>query len=103
MATQLQLRRGNTTTQNAFTGAEGEVTMDTTTNQLRVHDGSTQGGHVIGASATQHNNYMTVANTPSLFRGLVATVVSTAHLTVQVAGYMTDAYTRALHTRLKLK
>ena len=98
MATQLQLRRGNTTAQNAFTGAEGEVTMDTTTNQLRVHDGSTQGGHVIGASSTQLNNYMTVANTQALFSGLVANVVSTANLTVEVAGYMTVANTQALHT-----
>jgi len=100
MATQLQLRRGNTTAQNAFTGAEGEVTMDTTTNQLRVHDGSTQGGHVIGASATQLNNYMTVANTQALFSGLVANVVSTANLTVEVAGYMTVANTQALHTSI---
>ena len=44
MATQLQLRRGTEAENNAFTGAVGEVTVDTTNNALRVHDGSTQGG-----------------------------------------------------------
>lgn len=44
MATQLQLRRGTTAENNLFTGAQGELTMDTDTNALRVHDGSTAGG-----------------------------------------------------------
>lgn len=47
MATQLQLRRGTTAENDAFTGAIGEVTMDTTTNGLRVHDGITMGGHKV--------------------------------------------------------
>jgi hypothetical protein len=40
----VQLRRGTTTEHNAFTGAEGEVTVDTDLDTLRVHDGSTAGG-----------------------------------------------------------
>ena len=44
MATQLQLRRGTTTEQTSFTGAVGEVTLDTTKNVLVVHDGTTAGG-----------------------------------------------------------
>jgi hypothetical protein len=44
MAKQLQLRRGTTVQNDAFTGAVGELTMDTQKKQLRVHDGSTQGG-----------------------------------------------------------
>lgn len=43
-ATQVQIRRGTEAENNAFTGAEGEVTMDLTGKTLRVHDGSTQGG-----------------------------------------------------------
>lgn len=43
----LQLYRGTTAQNDAFTGAAGEVTMDITTNQLRVHDGSTAGGHKV--------------------------------------------------------
>ncbi len=48
MAIQVQLRRGTATQNNAFTGAIGEVSFDTTNNQLRVHDGSTAGGFKIG-------------------------------------------------------
>ena len=44
MATQLQLRRGTTTEHNTFTGAVGEVTVDTTKNVLVVHNGTTAGG-----------------------------------------------------------
>lgn len=46
---QLQLRRGSatdhTTTNGGFVGAEGEITMDTSTNSVRVHDGSATGGY----------------------------------------------------------
>ena len=51
MAKKLQLRRGTTTQHNSFTGAEGEVTVDTTKDSLVVHDGSTQGGHPIAKSS----------------------------------------------------
>lgn len=44
MAKRVQLRRGTTTEHNTFTGAVGEVTVDTTNKTLRVHDGSTVGG-----------------------------------------------------------
>jgi len=44
LAKQLQLRKGTTTEHNTFTGAVGEVTVDTTNKTLRVHDGSTVGG-----------------------------------------------------------
>ena len=44
MAKQLQLRKGTATEHNTFTGAVGEVTVDTTNKTLRVHDGSTVGG-----------------------------------------------------------
>ena len=44
MATALQLRRGTTAQNNAFTGAVGELSIDTQTEALIVHDGSTAGG-----------------------------------------------------------
>ena len=44
MPTQLQLRRGTTSQNDSFTGAVGEVTVDTGTESLRIHDGSTAGG-----------------------------------------------------------
>jgi len=47
MAKLLKLRRGSTSQHSSFTGAEGEVTVDTTKDTLVVHDGSTAGGHPI--------------------------------------------------------
>lgn len=47
MAIQIQLRQGTTTEHNTFTGAVGEVTVDTTKDTLVVHDGTTVGGTVL--------------------------------------------------------
>ena len=45
MTTALQLRRGTTAQHSTFTGAVGEVTVDTTKKTAVVHDGTTVGGH----------------------------------------------------------
>jgi hypothetical protein len=44
MARQVQLRRGTTAEHSTFTGAVGEVTVDTDKDVVVVHDGSTAGG-----------------------------------------------------------
>lgn len=44
MSIQVQHRRGNTTQTAAFTGAIGEITIDTDKNTVVVHDGATPGG-----------------------------------------------------------
>ena len=44
MATQVQFRRGTTGQHSAFTGAVGEVTVDTEKKILCVHDATTAGG-----------------------------------------------------------
>ena len=44
MSTQVRLRGGTSSQHNTFTGAEREVTVDTTKDTLVVHDGSTAGG-----------------------------------------------------------
>ena len=44
MAKLLKLRRGTTTQHASFTGAEGEVTIDTTKDTAVIHDGQTQAG-----------------------------------------------------------
>jgi hypothetical protein len=41
---QVQIRSGTSSQVNTFTGAAGELTYDSDTGQLRVHDGSTVGG-----------------------------------------------------------
>ena len=47
MAKLLKLRRGTTSQLGSFTGAEGEVTIDTDKETAVVHDGSTAGGHAL--------------------------------------------------------
>ena len=49
MAKLLKLRRGSTSQHSSFTGAEGEVTVDTDKDVLVVNDGSTAGGHPLAA------------------------------------------------------
>jgi hypothetical protein len=45
MSTAVQLRRGTTAQHASFTGAVGEVTVDTTKDTVVVHDGVLAGGH----------------------------------------------------------
>ena len=44
MPTQVQFRRGTTAQNNSFTGAAGEISVNTSNNTIRVHDGTTAGG-----------------------------------------------------------
>ena len=44
MATQVQNRRGTTSQHSTFTGANGEITVDTDRKSIVVHDGTTAGG-----------------------------------------------------------
>lgn len=57
MATQVQLRRGNTTQTNAFTGALAEITVDTDKNTIVVHDGSTAGGFALALESAQQDSF----------------------------------------------
>lgn len=52
MAKRLQLRRGTQVQHVAFTGALGEVTVDTTRKALILHDGVTTGGILITSTGT---------------------------------------------------
>lgn len=55
VATQVKRRRGTTAENDAFTGAEGEITVDTEKHELRVHDGMTQGGFKVGGGGSGRN------------------------------------------------
>lgn len=45
MSTELKLRRGTNLQHTGFIGSNGEVTVNTSTKELHVHDGVTEGGH----------------------------------------------------------
>ena len=52
MPTQLQFRRGTTSQNNSFTGAVGELSIDTDTDAIILHDGSSAGGIEIVPAGT---------------------------------------------------
>lgn len=51
MTKNVQHPRGSTTAEDAITGLAGQIRVDTTRNELRLHDGTTPGGHRILTSA----------------------------------------------------
>ena len=73
MAKLLKLRRGTTSQHSSFTGAEGEVTVDTDKETLVVHNGSTAGGFPVmsAAGGTFTGNITATGNSiaTSKFRG----------------------------------
>ena len=62
MPTQVQFRRGTTAQNNAYTGANGEITVDTDLKTAVVHDGSTAGGSTL-ISENDEGYWSAVANT----------------------------------------
>ena len=93
MATQLQIRRGTTSQMNAFTGAEGELAVNTTTDTVHVHDGSTAGGHAL-AKADGSN----IATYAGSFTTLAASGAATLSSTLAVTGALTANGTVNVHT-----
>lgn len=72
MPTQLQFRRGTTAQTASFTGATGEVTVDTDKQTLVVHDGSTSGGTPLSTEALAtraYNQANTIYTSTFLFMG----------------------------------
>lgn len=66
MPTQVQFRRGTTSENLAFAGAPGEVTVDTTLNTLRVHNGATAGGFEVASCVAPQTISNKVLNSPLL-------------------------------------
>ena len=62
MAKLLKLRRGSTTAHASFTGAEGEVTIDTTKDTAVVHDGAQAGGRPLAREDMNNVSSSTVVS-----------------------------------------
>jgi hypothetical protein len=69
MATILQLRRGTTTQHSTFTGAVGEVTVDTTKDTVVVHDGTTAGGKPLATEAYVTSQLSAADNSDEITEG----------------------------------
>lgn len=66
MSRQIQFRRGTADQHKNFTGADGEITVDTTNKTLRVHDGVTAGGTMLArADASVAADYVTAWQSPT--------------------------------------
>jgi hypothetical protein len=78
MATILQLRRGTTTQHNTFTGAVGEVTVDTTKDTVVVHDGVTVGGKPLATEDYVTSQLATADNSDEITEGSTNLYFTTA-------------------------
>lgn len=68
-ATQVKRRRGTEAQNNEFTGAEGEIVVDLTNMTLRVHDGTTKGGFVVGGAGRNIGDIFFTARTEPSING----------------------------------
>ena len=80
MPTQVQFRRGSTSQNNSFTGAVGEVSVDTDKDTLRVHDGSTQGGFELAKSNLSNISSVGVVTATTFVGALTGTATSTTNI-----------------------
>lgn len=62
MASILKLRRGNRIQNNVFTGAEGELSYDSTAKKIRVHDGITLGGKILASEIVSVKDFGAVGD-----------------------------------------
>lgn len=98
MAKQLQLRKGTATEHNTFTGANGEVTVDTTNKTLRVHDGTTVGGTQL---VTLTGGLVPVSQLPDATTSVKGVVVLNNTLTSTVTTQaLTAAQGKALNDKM---
>lgn len=93
MVTQVQFRRGTTAQHASFTGANGEITIDTDKETVVVHDGTTAGGFPLQTTAGLSGNVATLTSNNTSFVGSVsaANVVSNAQLSANLGNYQTTA------------
>lgn len=63
MAKRLQLRRGTTANHGTFTGAVGEITIDTDKDVVVVHDGATAGGFPLAKQTSVNSKVTLVTST----------------------------------------
>jgi hypothetical protein len=81
MAIQVQIRRGTSAENDAFTGAVGEISVDNTNKVVRVHDGSTLGGFaLVGTTATQTLTNKTLSGNTTVSGNLIPSANLTYNL-----------------------
>ena len=97
---EVKLRRGTDTEHSSFTGAEGEVTVDTTNDTLRVHDGTTAGG--VRLAKLSEAGLSAIANLSALGNVSGASAVPVA-IDIKDEDAMTSNSATALATQQSIK
>jgi hypothetical protein len=87
MVVQVQFRRGNTSQHSTFTGAEGELSVNTEKDIIIVHDGVTVGGHEVARVNNPYFNGSITAN------GYINVGNSTVNTTVNATSFTGDSAT----------
>jgi hypothetical protein len=83
-ATQVQLRRGTSAQVATFTGAQGEVVVDTTNNRAVVHDGTTLGGFALARRAEKQRAIHGSADLPVTADDVILNVNAASSLTITI-------------------
>lgn len=104
MSSLLKLRRGSTVAHETFTGADGEVTLNTDTNALVSHDGATAGGfeHTTVAALAASTGSSLVGHIASGTGAVATTVQAELRKTFYSSNYSTlqEALTAATGNEL---
>jgi len=87
MSKQVQIRRGSTSQHNTFTGASGEITVDTDLSTIRVHDNSLAGGHRLA----KYSDLTAKANVSDLAAKANVVDLTTSNVTEGSNLYFTNA------------
>lgn len=86
MATQIQFRRGTTSEHSSFTGAVGEITVDTTKDTAVIHDGSTAGGIPLAKESSVISGVTASAAELNILDGATATTAEINYLDITTLG-----------------
>lgn len=109
MSKRIQLRRGTTAETNAFTGAVGEVTVDTDKKTVVVHDGTTVGGHPVASRANNDGTISLIKkdgtsagiiNSDGLFNNTLTSTNTNQALTASQGKVLKDLTDTKLNTSL---
>ena len=95
MTKTLQLKRGTKNANDSYTGAIAELTYDTESKELRVHDGVTQGGKVVGLTSVSWNDVTDKPTIPSTTSQLTndSNFINTSEATTIVNNSASNAVT----------
>ena len=95
MAKQVTFRRGTTAQHAGFTGANGEVTVDTVKHVVVVHDGATPGGWPVANATAVTAQITSLTSNAASQSAAIATLNSTVSgHTTSIAGLVANAATQ---------